>query len=50
MGRVFLKFIDNTSGQVYTCKYCGTHLADPTDVISKAFTGKTGTAYLMESV
>ena len=35
---------------IFTCKSCGTHMADNVDFISKDFRGKTGTAYLFSRV
>jgi len=35
---------------LYVCKNCKIHFADATNLISKAFRGKTGTAFLFGSV
>ena len=35
---------------IYACKYCEAHLALSSQLVSKNFQGKNGTAYLFESV
>ncbi|KAG6395385.1 hypothetical protein SASPL_146028 [Salvia splendens] len=47
MGRVFVL---NLEGKVYSCKYCGTHLAVSEDIVSKSFQSKHGKAYLFNKV
>ncbi|XP_022156902.1 protein yippee-like [Momordica charantia] len=47
MGRLF---VVNLEGQIYSCKYCGTHLALYDDIISKSFHCKHGKAYLFNKV
>jgi hypothetical protein len=48
MGKPYLEYL-NTS-DVYKCKKCGTHFACESDINSKTFRGKTGTAYLFDMV
>ncbi|XP_042030674.1 protein yippee-like [Salvia splendens] len=47
MGRVFVL---NLEGEVYSCKYCGTHLAVSEDIVSKSFQSRHGKAYLFNKV
>ncbi|XP_023515365.1 protein yippee-like isoform X1 [Cucurbita pepo subsp. pepo] len=47
MGRLF---VVNLEGQIYSCKYCRTHLALYHDIISKSFHCRHGKAYLFNKV
>jgi hypothetical protein len=47
MGRLFKVHLDKAD--VYSCQNCGTHLSSKCQIISKAFHGRGGKAYLMES-
>lgn len=48
MGRVFVRYIDSET--VHCCAECGTHLAAHDTIISKAFQGRHGRAYLFSDV
>ena len=48
MGRIHVDHLDG--GYVYACVKCGTHLTRVDDLISKAFRGRTGKAFLFDSV
>eukprot|EP00798_Chlamydomonas_sp_ICE-L_P024953 gene24953-10611_t len=48
MGRPFKQFIE--APRVYSCGNCRAHAADHDDLISKAFQGRHGRAYLFNSV
>lgn len=61
MGRVFLHYITeemaspaktglNEKLVIYQCKYCKTHLSEGSQLMSKAFHGSTGSAYLFKEV
>ncbi|KAL1915947.1 uncharacterized protein VTP21DRAFT_6335 [Calcarisporiella thermophila] len=45
---VFATFLDG--GRIYTCAMCNTHLARHDEIISKAFNGRHGRAYLFNHV
>ncbi|KAH6804334.1 Yippee family putative zinc-binding protein [Perilla frutescens var. frutescens] len=47
MGRVFVVSLE---GKIYSCKYCGTHLALSDDIVSKSFQSRHGKAYLFNKV
>ena len=47
MGRLFKVTLDRQ--EIYACGECGTHLSSRCQIISKAFHGRGGKAYLMES-
>ncbi|KAG2723890.1 hypothetical protein I3843_02G168200 [Carya illinoinensis] len=47
MGRLF---VVNLEGKIYSCKYCGTHLALSEDIVSKSFQCRHGKAYLFKKV
>ncbi|CAK9139955.1 unnamed protein product [Ilex paraguariensis] len=47
MGRLFVITLE---GNIYSCKYCQTHLALYEDVISRTFHCRHGKAYLFEKV
>ncbi|XP_058001483.1 protein yippee-like At5g53940 isoform X4 [Hevea brasiliensis] len=47
MGRIFVVELD---GRSYRCKYCGTHLALPVDLVSRSFHCHSGKAYLFNNV
>ncbi|KAL3834848.1 hypothetical protein ACJIZ3_009584 [Penstemon smallii] len=47
MGRVFVVTLE---GRIYSCKYCGTHIALSEDIISKSFHCRHGKAYLFNKV
>eukprot|EP01114_Cavostelium_apophysatum_P002143 TRINITY_DN1186_c0_g1_i1.p1 TRINITY_DN1186_c0_g1~~TRINITY_DN1186_c0_g1_i1.p1 ORF type:complete len:256 (+),score=46.48 TRINITY_DN1186_c0_g1_i1:151-918(+) len=48
--RIFQKQFTLAGKKVWSCRSCGVHLADNRDLVSKGFTGKTGEAYLFESI
>ncbi|KAJ2799733.1 hypothetical protein H4R21_003443 [Coemansia helicoidea] len=48
MGLVFQQFLD--AAAIYVCRSCRAHLAAQSDVISRAFQGRLGQAYLVEAV
>ena len=48
MGRVFLRYVD--SDHVHCCAACRAHLAAHESIISKAFQGRHGRAYLFADV
>ena len=45
---VFKQFLSGDS--IYTCESCGTHTADHQELVSKAFQGRHGRAYLFSNV
>ncbi|XP_073276720.1 protein yippee-like At3g08990 [Primulina huaijiensis] len=47
MGKVFLIFLE---GNLYSCKYCQSHLGLAKDILSKSFHCKHGKAYLFDNV
>ncbi|KAF2314357.1 hypothetical protein GH714_025659 [Hevea brasiliensis] len=47
MGRIFVVELE---GRSYRCKYCGTHLALPVDLVSRSFHCRRGKAYLFNNV
>ncbi|KAI8475230.1 MAG: Yippee/Mis18 [Monoraphidium minutum] len=48
MGRPFRQYLGGP--RIYSCAACGTHAADMDDIVSKAFQGRHGRAYLFNSV
>ncbi|GMH36324.1 hypothetical protein BSKO_04192 [Bryopsis sp. KO-2023] len=48
MGRPFILFLD--CPRIYSCAKCRSHAADHDDIISKAFQGRHGRAYLFNNV
>eukprot|EP00127_Corallochytrium_limacisporum_P004099 Clim_evm44s157 gene=Clim_evmTU44s157 len=48
MGMLFLRFLQGP--RVYTCAECEAHLTQHNDIISKAFHGATGRAFLFKNV
>jgi hypothetical protein len=48
MGRLFKVYLD--SPRVYVCNTCNIHLAAKETIISKAFQGRHGQAYLFDEV
>ncbi len=48
MPRVFVEFIEGDN--LFMCRKCQTHLSSLSDLISKAFRGQYGTAYLFNKV
>ncbi|GBG86866.1 hypothetical protein CBR_g42150 [Chara braunii] len=48
MGLIFQQYL--TGPRIYTCSTCKTHAANHDDVVSKAFQGKHGRAYLFNNV
>eukprot|EP01147_Barroeca_monosierra_P009079 gene9079-10351_t len=44
MGKLFREFLNNSS--IYSCISCHTHLAAEDALVSKAFHGRLGRAYL----
>jgi hypothetical protein len=50
MGRLFIQYIvGDKADKIYVCKQCRLHLAAYDDIISKAFQGQNGRAYLFDS-
>uniref|UniRef100_A0AC34QHK4 Protein yippee-like n=1 Tax=Panagrolaimus sp. JU765 TaxID=591449 RepID=A0AC34QHK4_9BILA len=49
MGVPLLEYLDDTDG-IYICKKCKACLTNPKMLVSKAFRGSTGTAYLFKKV
>ncbi|TPX37805.1 hypothetical protein SeMB42_g02724 [Synchytrium endobioticum] len=49
MGKLFQVWISGST-RIYTCSTCNTHLAKHEDIISKAFQGRHGRAYLFKNV
>ena len=49
MGRVFLRFVE-AECTVHCCAACCTHLASHESVVSKAFQGRHGRAWLFDNV
>ncbi|KAL2555740.1 Yippee family putative zinc-binding protein [Forsythia ovata] len=47
MGRPFVITLE---GKIYSCKYCGAHLALSEDIVSKSFHCRHGRAYLFSKV
>lgn len=48
MGRIFKQYLSCT--RVYSCATCRTHTADHDEIVSKAFQGRRGRAYLFNNV
>lgn len=48
MGRPFKQYLDGP--RIYSCSTCRSHVADHDDIISKAFQGRHGRAYLFSNV
>eukprot|EP00055_Hartaetosiga_balthica_P018566 m.134775 g.134775 ORF g.134775 m.134775 type:complete len:118 (+) comp9730_c0_seq1:51-404(+) len=48
MGRVFREYLNGTC--IYTCSSCNAHLATEDALVSKAFQGRLGRAYLFNEV
>ncbi len=48
MGRIHRKFLPGT--RIYACNNCHAHLTNHDDIVSKSFQGRTGRAYLFNSV
>lgn len=48
MPKSYVTFIDGKN--IYVCKKCETHLVGLNELVSKAFRGRTGTAYLFNKV
>jgi len=46
MGRLFVEYLEGS--HLYACVRCGCHLSRKDDVVSKAFHGRHGKAYLFE--
>ncbi|KAF5730694.1 protein yippee-like [Tripterygium wilfordii] len=46
MGRIFVVELE---GRPYRCKFCGTHLALPDDIVSRGFHSRRGKAYLFNN-
>ncbi|EAU93453.2 hypothetical protein CC1G_04432 [Coprinopsis cinerea okayama7 len=49
MGMTFRRYL-NGGGRIYGCSNCKTHLASLSNMMSRAFNGQHGRAYLFESV
>ncbi|TFK20154.1 yippee-like protein [Coprinopsis marcescibilis] len=49
MGMTFRRYL-NAGGRIYGCSSCKTHLASLSNMMSRAFNGQHGRAYLFESV
>ena len=48
MGRTFFKTLNSTN--IYACNKCECHLSNSESLVSKAFTGMTGQAFLFDHV
>mmetsp|Transcript_17291 Transcript_17291/g.1542 ORF Transcript_17291/g.1542 Transcript_17291/m.1542 type:complete len:92 (-) Transcript_17291:152-427(-) len=48
MGRLYLEYLEGNN--IYTCNTCSIHLTSYNELISKAFRGKNGKAYLFNNV
>lgn len=48
MPRKFVKFLEGDN--IYACKGCGSHLSNLSELISEAFQGQTGQAFLFNNV
>jgi hypothetical protein len=48
MGRLFLNYL--SSNKVYVCSTCESHFTTYDDIVSKAFQGRHGKAYLFRGV
>lgn len=48
MGRPFKQYLNGT--RIYSCSSCRCHIADHEEIVSKAFQGKHGRAYLCNTV
>ena len=48
MPKVFVEFLEGNN--IFVCGKCNTHLSSLGELISKAFRGQHGTAYLFHSV
>ncbi len=48
MGQLFLEVL--SGARIYTSAHCGTHIANQSEIISKAFQGRHGRAYLFGNV
>eukprot|EP00803_Ostreobium_quekettii_P005918 evm.model.scf_900.1 EVM.evm.TU.scf_900.1 scf_900:26479-27468(-) len=48
MGRPYMQYLD--CPRIYSCANCRAHAADHDDIISKAFQGRHGRAYLFNNV
>eukprot|EP00657_Telonema_sp_P-1_P000638 TRINITY_DN1122_c0_g1_i2.p1 TRINITY_DN1122_c0_g1~~TRINITY_DN1122_c0_g1_i2.p1 ORF type:complete len:114 (-),score=28.38 TRINITY_DN1122_c0_g1_i2:174-515(-) len=48
MGKLFFEYL--SAPRVYECAACRTHLADSDQIVSKAFQGRHGRAYLFDHV
>ena len=48
MGKVFKKYL--VADVIYSCQHCKTHLATHGDIVSKAFMGRHGRAYLYRNL
>jgi len=50
MGNIFKLYFDESSGQIYCCKYCYCHFTSEKNIVSTAFNGHFGKAYLVDLV
>jgi hypothetical protein len=50
MGRIFKQYLDEVSTKIYGCASCRSHVADADAIVSKAFQGRHGRAYLVDAV
>ncbi|KAI8826175.1 yippee-like protein [Fimicolochytrium jonesii] len=53
MGIIFKRYLDtptHNNSRIFGCSECKTHMATTEDIVSKAFQGTTGRAYLLQSV
>eukprot|EP00698_Gefionella_okellyi_P022240 TRINITY_DN7341_c0_g1_i1.p1 TRINITY_DN7341_c0_g1~~TRINITY_DN7341_c0_g1_i1.p1 ORF type:complete len:112 (-),score=7.19 TRINITY_DN7341_c0_g1_i1:104-439(-) len=48
MGKLFEQYLDDP--HIYVCTDCHIHLASHSAIVSKAFQGRTGKAFLFENV
>ncbi|KAI8918571.1 Yippee/Mis18 [Powellomyces hirtus] len=53
MGIIFKRYLEtptHSNSRIFGCGECKTHLSTSEDILSKAFQGTTGRAYLFQSV
>ena len=48
MPKKFIQFLEGNN--IYTCSDCNFHLASLSDLVSRAFVGKSGKAFLFTTV
>ena len=50
MGRIYYRKVPGAVGSVYSCGECGTCVASADEIVSRAFHGRGGRAYLIAGV